>query len=184
MDCGLHVGPHLVVHPGGGAAQGQLPQGHQVAGPEELLHGLGGLLGDVDLALLQPLQQVFRGDIDQLDLDGLVQQAVGHGLPHDDAGDLGHHVVQALEMLDVDRGVDVDAGGQQLLHILPALLVARAGGVGVGQFVHQGDLRLAGQDRVEIHLRQRHPLVDDLPCGMISSPSSRASVSGRPWDST
>src|SRR5574340_342426 len=49
-------------------------------------------------------------------------------------------LVQALEMLDVDRRVDVDPGGQELLHVLPALLVARAGGVGVGELVDQGDL--------------------------------------------
>ena len=30
------------------------------------------------------------------------------------AGDLGHHVVQALDVLDVDGGVDVDAGVEQL----------------------------------------------------------------------
>ena len=140
---GLHVGPHLVVDPGGGAAQGQFPQGHEVAGLEEFLHGPGGLLRDVDLPLVQALQQILRRDVDQLDLRGPIEQAVGHGLPHGDAGDLGDDVVEALEMLDIDRGVDIDAGGEQLLHILPALLVPGAGGVGMGQFVHQDDLRLA-----------------------------------------
>ena len=62
-------------------------------------------------------------------------------------------------MLDIDRGVDVDAGGQQLLHILPAFFMAGARRVGVGQFVHQGDLGLSFQHRIEIQFEERHPLV-------------------------
>ncbi len=156
---GLHVGPHLVVHPGGGAAQGQLPQGHQVAGPEKLLDGPGSLLrrcrlcpscsrcsrssGGMSTSLISTARSSRRS--------GTVSRTV-------DAGDLGHDVVEALEMLDVDRGVDIDAGRQNLLHILPALFVPRTGGVGMGQLVHQDDLRLAGQDGIDIHLRQHDPL--------------------------
>ena len=90
---GLHVGAHLVVHPGCGAAQGKLPQGDEVAGLEEFFHGPGRLLGDVDLAFAQPLQQLVRRDVHQLDLGGQVEEDVRHGLPHRHPGDLGHHVV-------------------------------------------------------------------------------------------
>jgi len=37
---------------------------------------------------------------------------------------LGDHVVDAFDVLHVDRGVDVDAGGQQFAHVLPTLGVA------------------------------------------------------------
>ena len=40
-------------------------------------------------------------------------------------------------MLDVHGGPDIDTGGQQFLCVLPALGVARAGGVAVGQLVKQ-----------------------------------------------
>jgi hypothetical protein len=70
------------------------------------------------------LQQVLRRDVHQLDLGRLVQKAVRHGLLHLHAGDLRDDVVQALEVLDVDSGVDVDPRGQDFLHILPAFLVA------------------------------------------------------------
>jgi hypothetical protein len=80
---------------------------------------------------------------------------VGHGLPLRHAGDLLDHVVERLEVLDVDGGDDVDARPQQLLHVLPALLVGRAGHVGVRQFVHECDLRLAGEHRGEVHLLER-----------------------------
>ena len=47
-----------------------------------------GLLGDVDLALAQPLEQVVGRQVDQLDLVGLLEDRVGHRLADDDAGDL------------------------------------------------------------------------------------------------
>ena len=64
--------------------------------------------------------------VDQLHLVGAVEDAVGDRLAHAHAGDLRDDVVQALEVLDVERGVDVDAGVEQLLDVVPALRVARA----------------------------------------------------------
>ena len=50
---------------------------------------------------------------------------VRQGLALLHAGGLHDEVIETLEVLDVDRGPDVDAGLEQLLHILPALGVAR-----------------------------------------------------------
>ena len=89
------------------------------------------------------------------------------------AGDLGDDVVQALEVLDVDRGVDVDAGGEQLLDVLPALGVAGAGRVGVGQLVHQEQRGMAGERGVEIELLERARRGSrSARRGRISRPSS------------
>ena len=101
---------------------------------------------------LQPLDQVVGGEVDHLDVVGAVEDRVGHRLAHPDAGDLGHDVVEALDVLDVHRRVDVDAGGEQLLDVLVALRMAAAGRVGVGELVDQRELRPARQDRVEVHL--------------------------------
>ena len=57
-------------------------------------------------------------------------------------------------MLDVEGGVDVDAGGQQFLDVLPALGVARARRVGVGVFVEQQQGGTATQRCVEVELHQ------------------------------
>ena len=105
--------------------------------------------------------QVFRRQVDHLDIVGAVDDRIRHRLAHPDAGDLGDDVVQAFEMLDVERGVDVDAGGQQLLDIHIALGMAAAGRVGVRELVDQHELRAALQDGVEIHLRQHAALVID-----------------------
>ena len=150
-----HVVNHLVVHPLRGAPQRQLAQSRQVAGLEIMPHRPLGLRRDVDLALLQPLDQVFRSQIDQLDIVGPLDHRIRHGLADADTGDLRHHVVQAFDVLDVQRGIDVDAGGEQFLDVQIALGMAAAGGVGVGQFIDQHQLRTAGQDRIQVHLRQR-----------------------------
>ncbi len=68
-----------------------------------------GLFGHVDLALAQALQQVVGRDVDELHLVGLLEHGVRHRLLDLHPGDLRHHVVEALEVLDVERGVDVDA---------------------------------------------------------------------------
>ena len=76
------------------------------------------LIGDVDLAFPQALDQRLGRQIDQLDLVGVLKHAVGHGFPHPDAGDAFDDVVQAFQMLDVQRGQDVDAGFEDFLHVL------------------------------------------------------------------
>ena len=81
---GLHVREQLLVDALGGAAQRQLAQRRQIAGREEVLQRALGLLGDVDLALLEPLDQVVRRQVDELDGVGAVEDRVGHGLAHAD----------------------------------------------------------------------------------------------------
>ena len=66
-------------------------------------------------------------------------------------------------MLHVQRRVDVDPGGEQLVHILPPLGVPRTLGVRVRQFIHQYDLRTSGQRRVEIELAERDASIFDEP---------------------
>ena len=65
-------------------------------------------------------------------------------------------------MLHVDGGDDVDSRREQFLHILPALRVARAWCVGVGQLVDQCDCGPAGEHGIEIHLCERRIAVADL----------------------
>ena len=135
----------------------------------------------VDLALAEALEQLVGRQVHQLDLVGLLEHRVGHGLADDDAGDLRDDVVQALDVLDVERRVDVDAGVEQLVDVLPALRVARAGGVGVGQLVDQDERGPAREGGVEVELLRRGAAVlDELRGGRISSPTSSASVSARP----
>ena len=65
-------------------------------------------------------------------------------------------------MLDVERRDDVDARVEQLLDVLPALLVAGAGHVRVRELVDERDCGRAREDRVDVHLLEAAVAVLDL----------------------
>src|SRR5207249_4729658 len=134
----------------------------QVALREVVAYGALCPLRHIDLALAQALDQIFRREIDDLDIIRLVENAVGNRFPYADPGDAGDDVVQALDMLDVERRKHIDAGGNNLLDIEIALGMAAAGGVGVGELVDKHEPRPALEDRVEIHFGQQVTLVVDL----------------------
>jgi hypothetical protein len=61
-----------------------------------------GLLGHVDLALFQALDQIVGREIDELDGVGAVEHRIRYGFADAHARDLGDDVVEALDVLDVD----------------------------------------------------------------------------------
>ena len=161
----LHVVAQLGIDALGGAAQGEFAQGGEVAGGEIMRQRAARGAGQVDFTGVQALDQVVRGEVDQFDFIGGVDDAIGHGFAHPDAGDLRHDVVEACDMLDVEGGVDVDAGGEQVFDIGIALRVAAAGGVGVGELIDQGQGWAAGEQGVEVHFVQRLALIGDVAAG-------------------
>lgn len=60
-----------------------------------------GDLAEGDLA--QSLDERLRGQVDEHDLVGIGEHAVGDGLADADAGELADGIVEALEVLDVER---------------------------------------------------------------------------------
>ena len=180
----LHAIEEVGVDALGGAPQGELAQRRQVLRLEEALARAVGHVVHVDLALGEALQQLLGRQVDQHDLVGLLEHAVGHGLAHADARDLLQDVVQAFQVLDVERGPHVDAGGEQLLDVLPALGVAAAGDVAVGELVDEQQPRLARQRLVDVELAEDLVDVDVGLRGITSKPSTSASVSRRPCVST
>ena len=155
------VALHLGVHALGGVAQRQLAQRDEIALAEEVVHRLRRLVRDVDLALLEAAAQVFGGQVHQLDLVSLLEHRVRHRLADDDAGDPGHDIVQRLEVLDIEGGVDVDTAIEQLEHVLPALGVAALRRVGVGQLVDEQQRRVSREGGVEVELLERGAAVLD-----------------------
>ena len=132
--------------------QGELAQRGQVPGPEVVGERRVDLLRRVDVPVRHPAAQRLGGHVDQLDLVGGADHRVGHRLPLLHPGDLLDDVGDGLQVLDVDRGDHVNAGVEQLVDVLPALLVPRARHVGVRELVYQRDLRMTGEHRVEVHL--------------------------------
>ena len=160
-----HPGLDVAVDMGGGAAEGDFAEGEQVAFLEEAVECALGGVGAVDAAVDQPLAQLGGGDVDQLDLVGEFEHVIGQGFGGADAGDAGNVVVEAFQVLDVERGPDGLAGLQQLGDILPALGVAAAGGVGVGEFVDQQQAGVGGQRGVEVELLEDLAAVFYLAAG-------------------
>ena len=103
---------------GGELAQCELAQRRQVAFAEEVRERLLDLGGIVDLALPQSGAERLDRDVHVDDLVGALEDPVGNRLPHPDAGGRRDRVVQRLDVLDVDRGNDVDAGVEQLENVL------------------------------------------------------------------
>ena len=153
---------HLVVDPVRGAAQRQLAQRGQIARGEEALDRPPGGLRHVDLAFIQALNELVRREVDQDDVARLLQDPVRDGLAHDDAGNSGHDVGEALEMLDIERRPYVDAGREKLLDVLPALGMAAVRRIGMGEFVDDDQFGLASQRRVEVEFLDRAAVVLDL----------------------
>ncbi len=73
-------------------------------------------------------------------------------------------------MLDINGGKNVDARVEQLIDILPALRVARAGRIAVRQLIHQDQRRVTGKRRVEIELLHHAAPVMNTLKGLDSQP--------------
>ena len=156
---------HFIVDPLGRPPQGQLTQGDQIALAEKMMDGAGRLLWQVDLAFPQAFQELVGRQVDEHDFVGFVEQAIGQGFAHLDPGNAADDVVEAFEVLHVDGGPDVEAGGDQLFDVLPAFGVARKGHVRVGQLVDQQQPGPPGQGPVEVEFVQLAPTIFDLAKG-------------------
>jgi hypothetical protein len=150
----------------GQEAQRQFPQRGQVVGAEELGQGQRDPFLRVDVAVQHAPAELLGRGVDQLDLVGLAHHPVRDAFTDPRPGHVLHLVGDALQVLDIDGGDDVDPGGEDLQHVLPAFLVLPGSGhVGVGELVDQGDLRVPAQDRVQVHLLQHAAPVLDLLAG-------------------
>ena len=143
-------------------AQRKLPQGRQISRREIMFERPLGLLRHVDLAFAKALHQLIGREVDDFDVVGSVEDGIRRRFANPDAGDLLNDIVEAFDMLDVQRGVNVDPGGEQLLDIEIALGVAAAGRVGMGKLVDKRELGPAREKGVEVHLVQAAALVVDM----------------------
>jgi hypothetical protein len=144
--------------------QGELPQRREVADAEVVAEGDIDLVGGIDVAVRHASPQRLRRAVDQLDLVGGTNDGVGNRLALRDAGDALDDVVQRLQVLDVERRDDGDAGVEKDLDVLPAFLMPAARHVRVREFVDERHLRRTGDDRVHVHLLEALTAVlEDLP---------------------
>ncbi len=108
----------------------------------------------VNLALPEALAEFLFGHVHVDDLIGPPQHGVRDAFPHGDAGGLFDARRHGFQMLHVDGRNDIDALRQHFEHIRVALVVLGTVRVGVGQLVHQHDLRFAGKDGLDVHFME------------------------------
>ena len=65
-------------------------------------------------------------------------------------------------MLDVHRRDNIDVCVQHIHHVLITLRMFTSFDIGMGQFVYEHDLRLAGEYGVQVHLVEGCPFVFEL----------------------
>ena len=132
------------------AAQGYFTQTGKVGRKKEVFQRPLGLFFPVNFSGFQPEYEFFRFNVDKLHLVGLIKNVVRQALAYDNSGDGCHQIVETFKMLNIDGRPDGNTRPQNLFNILIALGVAAAVRVGVGQFVHQKNFRLARQRRIHI----------------------------------
>ena len=139
----------------------ELSEGPEVPDAEVVAERRVDPLGRIDVAVGHPPPERLGAHVDELDLIGPPNDLVGDRLALRDPGDPLDHVVERLEVLDVERRDHGDPGVEQLVHVLPALLVPGSGHVRVRQLVDERDPRPACEDRVDVHLLERRAAVVD-----------------------
>ncbi len=142
--------------------QRDLAQRGQVAGAEVIGQRRVDSFRRVHVSVSKPAPQRFRRDIDQFDLSRSPDDLVGHGLALFDSGDLSDDVVEAFQVLDIERRDHRDAGVQQRFDVLPTLFVGAARDVAVGVFVDERHFRLAAQHRLDVEFREGASAVGDV----------------------
>ena len=181
----LHVVLERVVDLVGHPEQCELPERGEVAGAEVVGERGVDPLRRVDVAVRHATADRLGRHVDQLDLLGGADDGVRDGLVLLDAGDPLDHVVDRLEVLHVQRRDDVDAGVEQLVDVLPPLLVARPGTFVWAISSTKRELRACGRGwRRRPSPRTRVPRYEIFFRGTTSRSRICASVLARPCVST
>ena len=108
LSCDLDI----PLHAAGSLSQRQFTQRNEIALLEEVLKSPLRLRRDVYFPSSEPLHELIGRDVDQLDLVGSLQYGVRQRLLDRHTCDLGDNIVEAFDVLDVQRRPHIDAGGK------------------------------------------------------------------------
>ena len=111
---------------------------------KKFLQRLADFVGGVNVAALHALLQRFGSEVDHYRFVGSKRNPVGNGFANDHAGDGANGGRNAFHVLNIHGREHIDFRGKNFLHVFVALAMFAAGNIGVRQFIHEDDLRLAG----------------------------------------
>ena len=147
--------------------EGNFPQGRKIIQGKKMIHRRAGLLRTVYLPLLQPFQKIRRLNIHKLHLIRLIENKVRDPFLYSDSCYGSHDIIQAFQMLHIDRGIYADSFLQQLLNILITLGMAAAGRIRMGKLIHQQQLRPSLKRRIQIEFPQYYIFIWDFQNGKL-----------------
>ena len=75
----------------------------------------------VDIAVGQSASECFRGHVHQFHLVRRPHESVRYRVFSPYAGDVGGHIPQRLQLVDVDCGDDINASVEEIVDVLPSL---------------------------------------------------------------
>ena len=161
----VHVRFKAPVHLFGDLAQREFAEGNEIASAKEILQRLLDFLLTVDVAAAHSIDERFGSQVHHHGFACAERNPVGNGFTNSDTGDGTHGGSDAFDVLDVERGNDVNLCGEKFLDVFIALAVAAAGNIGVGELINEDDAGAASEDGVNIHLFERSALVIDFLTG-------------------
>ncbi len=161
LAASLRVLSSRPVEPEGDLFHRQFAELRQFLRREEVLQRRVDSLRRIDLSRLEPFTQVFGREIDVDDLIRHRDHVVGKTLLDSHARGALDDVMEALQVLDVQGGDDVDACTKDFLDVLITLCIAAAGGIRMGQFIHQRNGGPPLEHRIQVHLLQDDATVLD-----------------------
>src|SRR5690242_6650266 len=159
----LHVGLEAAIDLFGHLAQGQLAKRDQIAAAEEIVQGAFDFIRAVNVAALHAVLKSLRSQIDHNGFGSGEGHPVRNRLAHDNSGDRAHYRRDAFNVLNVERGDDVDIGGENLLDVFVALAVLAAGNIGMSKFIDEHDGGAPCQNGIDVHLFKDGAFVLNLP---------------------
>ena len=158
----VHIGSQRAVHCLGHVLQRKFAKCDQVAATKEVGKGFFRTIDTVDIPAAHAGLQCLRRQVGHHDLVCALHQPIRHSLANRNPGDALDSRRNALNMLHVHRGENIDVGCEHVEHILIALSVFAAFNVGMSELVDQDDLRPTRQNAVEVHLFEDDTLVFNL----------------------
>src|ERR1700687_3760775 len=158
----FHVGFEAAVNLFGDLAQSELAEGNEIAAAEEILKRAFHLFGAINVAALHAVLQGFRSEVHHYGFGCSEGDPVRNSLAHGNTRDRPHDGRNALDVLNVECGHNVDFCGQEFLHVFVALAVLAPRDIRMGKLVDETHLRGAGEHGVELHLLEDCSFVFDF----------------------
>src|SRR5467141_33547 len=158
----FHVGFQAAVNLFGDLPQSELAEGNEIAAAEEILERACHFFGTINVAPLHAILQGFRSEVHHYCFGGSEGDPVWNGLAHGNTGDRPHDGRNALDVLNVECGHNVDFCGQEFLHVFVTLAVLAPRDIRMGKFVNQNHLRAARENGIDVHLLEDRSFIFNL----------------------